>query len=135
MRNGSKNNPNHYHPNILRTGVVAAVPLGSGSHATRVVAAVPPEPMNEPMKEPPIRRSEEYKIGLEATEEKRSGEEVGKPSPRGQPKPQWETPVVEEIPGTAEANLLLQLYAAPPSLLRPVISRFEKPRRNGWDLG
>jgi hypothetical protein len=64
-RNGSKNHPNHYHPNIWRTGVVAAVPLGRCTDATRVVAAVPPEPMNEPMKEPPIRRiSTRFKNGL-----------------------------------------------------------------------
>src|SRR5262249_19289459 len=55
MRNGRKTHPNHYPPKILRTGVVAAAPLGSGSPATRVVAAVPPEPMNEPMREPTIR--------------------------------------------------------------------------------
>jgi hypothetical protein len=47
-RNGDRNDPNHYRP-IVKVGVVADCHQGSGSQATRVVAPVPPEPLNEPL--------------------------------------------------------------------------------------
>jgi hypothetical protein len=51
-RNGRKNNPNHYHPNIWRTEVGAATHLGRCTDAPWVGAALHPEPMSEPMNEP-----------------------------------------------------------------------------------
>jgi hypothetical protein len=44
---------------------------------------------------------------LETTEEKRLGEEAEKPSPLGQPKPQWSTPWIEEVvTNPLEASLI-----------------------------
>ena len=80
IRKGSKNQPNHYHPNILRTGVVASVPLGSGSPATRVVAAVPPEPMNEPMREPLNLRKGREEFAWRGSKVERPKHTLGKPN-------------------------------------------------------
>jgi hypothetical protein len=124
-RNGTKNNPNHYHPNIWATmGVVPKRILDSPQAGTRVVPRQTPEPMNEPTKEPTIRNiNGEDKIGGRG-----SG---GIPDSLGQPKPQWSTPTVEEITATAEANLAQHSYAAALGSFRPVISRFDKARRLG----
>jgi hypothetical protein len=63
-RNGSKNAPNHYHPNLWTTqtpnnGVVTTSRPGGVQIDTRVVTQGVPEPMNEPMREPLKRRKEE----------------------------------------------------------------------------
>lgn len=124
-RNGKKNNVNHYHPNVWATqqttaGVVTAVTLGSDKRDTRVVTRLSPEPTNEPTREPLIRDiNSEIKNG-------ERGSNGNQPNDLGQPKPQWSTPVLEEITGTAEANLLQRLYAMPPGLFRPVIGRFDR---------
>jgi hypothetical protein len=121
-RNGAKNNANHYHMNIWRTGGGATAAPGGAAYDTRVVRHMTPEPMNEPMKEPLIRKiSGGNKIG---------GRGSGT-NPLAQPKPPWTTPRLEEITGTAEGDILMQLYAAPPGLFRPVISRFDRARRSG----
>jgi hypothetical protein len=63
-RNGSKNNPNHYHPNIWRTAGGDIVSLGGDHVLPRVGTQGTPEPMNEPTREPTIRNiSREDKIG------------------------------------------------------------------------
>ena len=118
-RNGSKNNPNHYHPNIWGTGVVSERPLPSVKLTTRVVSNRPPEPMNEPMREPTIRithtPAREASRGFASpacatTEEKRLGEEERvEASPLGQPKLLQPAQRID--------------YAAARDLLRPVISQ------------
>jgi len=56
-RNGSKNNSNHYHPNVWANqattlGVVTNLTPGSVKADTRVVSKLTPEPTNEPTREP-----------------------------------------------------------------------------------
>jgi len=123
-RNGSKNNPNHYHPNawanqMTTPGVVTRVTLGSDRRDTGVVTSLSPEPTSEPTKEPTIRDlGSDNKNGGRG-----SGETV---ESLGQPKLLWSTPTLTEVSGTPEANLLLRQYAAALGSFRPVISRFER---------
>jgi hypothetical protein len=85
-RNGRKNNPNHYHPNIWRTEVGAATHRGMCTPAQRVGAALHTEPMNEPMKEPLIRRiSTGFKNGLGGRGSEGKAEGRDNPHPIAQP--------------------------------------------------
>jgi hypothetical protein len=127
-RNGTKNNPNHYHPNIWRTGVVSDRTLAGVNLDTRVVSNRTPEPMNEPTREPTIRRREDILSFKDSTltEDKRLGEEekVENPHHLGQPK---QPELVERIFGSArsaEARPRID-YAAARDLLRPI-----KPQAN-----
>jgi hypothetical protein len=118
-RNGSKNNPNHYHPNIWRTGVVSDRTLGGVNLNTRVVSNRTPEPMNEPTREPTIRRREDTLSFKDSThtEEKRLGEvEWVNHHHLGQPNQSEE--LKEMIFGPARVD-----YAAARDLLRPVKSQ------------
>jgi hypothetical protein len=127
-RNGRKNNPNHYHPNIWRTGVLSAVTVGTVTDDTRVLSAVTPEPMNEPMREPTIRRKEDILFFKDSThtEDKGLGEvERVETSPPRTTKLPLPAPRLEGIAGQAEAKPITLDYAAALDLLRPT-----KPQAN-----
>jgi hypothetical protein len=63
-KNGTRHAPNHYHVNISRIEGVTPAVTGVTPVGTRVLPPGVPEPMNEPMREPTIRKKrEEYKFG------------------------------------------------------------------------
>src|SRR5262249_45483098 len=103
---------NHYHPNIWRTGGEDTVSPG-GDHVLPMVGTQgTPEPMNEPMREPPIRRiSEELKLVGE--EERKTKKDRESPYPLAKPQYRLDGIGPRRLVPTSEVMEFWGLFRAP----------------------
>jgi hypothetical protein len=97
VRQGTKNCPNHYHPNLWITqeateGVVTTSRSSSHNGVTRVVTTGLPEPTNEPTREPLSIRKERF---------------VWRESPIAQPKASPAKPSFRRLVPTSEVMEIL----------------------------